>query len=84
MNQAIKKRLEKLKAQTTSNASGIVFLTRLSPSRYEVRHQEHSPRYKETVAVYATEKEAREVVDIIEKEGDYIIFWDDIGLQDDE
>lgn len=84
MNRGIRKRLEKLKTQTTSNASGIVFLTRLFPSGYEVRHQEHSPRYKETVAVYATEKEAREAVDIVEKEGNYIIFWDDIGLQDNE
>lgn len=84
MNQAIRKRLEKLKAQTTSNASGIVFLTRLFPSGYEVRRQEHSPRHTDTVAIYATEKEAREALDIIEKEGNYIIFWDDIGLQDDE
>lgn len=83
MNQAIKKRLEKLKAQTTSNASGIVFLTRLSPSRYEVIHQEHNPRYKNTVAVYATEKEARGVVDKILTEGDYILFWDDIGGDDE-
>lgn len=83
MNQAIKKRLEKLKAQTTSNASGIVFLTRLSPSKYEVIHQEHNPRYKNTVAVYATEKEARGAVDKILTEGDYILFWDDIGVDDE-
>lgn len=84
MNQAIRKRLEKLKTQTTSNASGIVFLTRLFPSEYEVRRQDHSPHHKATVAIYATEEEARKAVDIVEKEGNYIIFWDDIGLQDDE
>ncbi len=45
MNQAIKKRLAKLRDQTTQNASGIVFMMHITPRRYEVRHQTHAKTF---------------------------------------
>ncbi|BDD41599.1 hypothetical protein [Streptococcus ruminantium] len=83
MNQAIKKRLAKLRDQTTQNASGIVFMTHITPRRYEVRHQTHTKTFMETVAIYQSEEEARKAVDKILTEGDYILFLDDIGVDDE-
>ncbi|QBX08760.1 hypothetical protein [Streptococcus merionis] len=75
MNQAIKKRLAKLREQTTQKANGVVFVTHLDPGHYEVRHQNHTKDFTETVSVYRSEEEARQAVDKILQQGDYIPFW---------
>lgn len=82
MSQTIKKRLSRLRDLTTQSSSGIVFMTLLESGDYEVRYQNHAKGFTERIAVYQSEEEAQNAINKIVQDGDYIVFYDDIPLDD--
>ncbi|WP_449460365.1 hypothetical protein [Streptococcus suis] len=58
-------------------------MTLIEPGQYEVRHQNHAKGFTDSVTVYKTEAEAQKAIDEIKATGDYILFWDIIGVDDE-